>query len=921
MIIRRHQPLALIRTFHRTAGPEPESGPEDRVSVSDSPTSPPTHRLVWQSLENAGLLASGVAGGPLGSVIDDSQRQGLLSVLKNLEAEGAQLYTGRGKKLTERDADYVMTRVLEKNPAQLRSSLWIRNSPEEAPDKIESLADLRLAQTIYADGLPEDGLSKVIRNLDRAGFEFSRRPANGHDSKEIGPLEVYHYLTDGARDYPVFVRGGEPRGYHRVSSASTLGAIDFFLGSGDPDSVDDERAGALKELFEMGFEVGNEYRYDDRVHAYQSLLSGRTLSLRSHGVYLGALSDTSLESLRNAPRDLKEELSKVKTALRPFLESKEEFSSSRLSQFYHAVSEPVPGMTEVEQSRLLLQLHQATPEEFPEGIEVYGDPLALELYRQLKQLAPDGERLNQLTGAALESLATVSSSQRLQNLVKVNDARSDLCAVKATLMAEAPLTAESAETRTQSILELQKRGKDLPGSLDQYLSLCQLAGPGGKIEPMVELYTQLLDRVPLEGSDFESFGQLLKPLGTTSLEGRLAAAGELLLEPFDLPKARGSLLKGLRQRVESGQSLQAATAELKSRATALGELSYGTGSRRQKNLEAVAELFFESLPVNADFEEAKTAMGLFAAEREKLDEAAETVSRLLARPEEGLTLSRQTELVLEVKEALNRDEDVPLQALFDTVSEKVSEPADRATVRAVIPRLAKLSHWSYRLDGLVGAVAEHVPPNDATAAATFLEELNKKSENRVSTEFMARSLPLVTSRRKPGQSFAQAAQPLLSLLPSLAGKMEVIETLTETVEPGDFEPALAVVSLLDTATVGQMEDRHLNECLKVLLEHRQEGQPLRQEAGPLLRLGRVLAGQPGEVAKTYSFLQNRARENGVELTEELKRFEDLFYKAWDSRAVRETLNLSRGLDDDHLGEEIKFDEDLIWFGSTALEHN
>ena len=348
----------------------------DSVELSDAPESTANSlALAWSALETAGVVAfRGVPSGTLGSVLESSQLEALRTVLHDIEDGGAQFYTGRGKKLTPRDPDYILDKVLVKNNANFRSNVWIGNKPieEEGPDQIKNLMELRFAHSIYG-AHPEHGVrpehqseTAIIRGLDEAGYKFFQYSRRGNRSKEVGPVRAYRQLHDGRSTKIISVGREDDSRFsrHSLNNITKAGVVDFFYGSGQLASVEnDPRAQEFKILSDQGFRLSTDDYEENLVETYEGFLQEKPLNVTLHQHRLGVIdSKATAEEIQTQREPWAIDLRQAQEALAP-MEGKA--NKTQIHDYYRVVREPVQGLSHSEQGQLLSDLWDSLPKSLP----------------------------------------------------------------------------------------------------------------------------------------------------------------------------------------------------------------------------------------------------------------------------------------------------------------------------------------------------------------------------------------------------------------------------------------------------------------------------------------------------------------------------------------------------------------------------
>lgn len=937
----------------------------DRVELGETPK-PDARALAWQSLETAGLLSARANPGPLGPVLTEVQREGLLAVLQDIEECGGRFYTGRGKKLTPRKADYVLTKVLEKNPSRLKSSLWVGKDPQEErrPVQISSLRDLRIAQDLY--GTPSlEGLSdgsQSIRNLEEAGMMFFRSPRNGHSAKDVGPIEAFrvirgeHYraISIGTEDSSSFQR-------HRVANLSTLGQVDFFHGSGSPAAIHQpEEAKALKELLDLGLELHGPDNEDQPVKTYQEFLDGASLKVNLHGQTLGTIeAESTSEKIRAQGQIFRQEVERSHQALKALEGEVPRFD---LPSFYLATREPMAGVSFAEQGELAAKLVRALPKELPEQGRAPGRSFAAELFTDLKTLAPDGARLERLVEEACATLETLHQGQNFKLARKLNS-DGEKVALRATVMASLPVSSETPLQRMQLLARLAEPVHELKNPVDLFMALARANRPEQSLEGSVGRLATLLKTTRSNsygdlGKELEPMAKLLAPIGDSTVDDRLEVLESLenSIGVFSLSEGRTAIYEAVGQRLSEGADPKTVAERIALRVGRLNsELDFGKpGFSRKSLVKATANLFFKDFPANGNFENVLAAVKELS-QTFGLSEAAEYLSRMQAAdpgsetltapgqalsaaltlnkvmgknealeaaldlqtyPETSLNLSERAETLARVKGQVRHGQ--VRRILFEDLVEAVPDPAEREIFRSHLPRLAKMSSNGLQLGQLLTALIGSVPAAESDQAISFMERLQEQSAADLPNRILTQALELVANRRKPEQSFAEAAAPLAKALPYLTDRLELVTTLTTLCPPQDFEAGVGISGRLNAASFQKMTDQVMGDCLRHLLEVRDPEEPLEKAAKPLLILGRLLANQPEETAETYRFLTSRAKTNQTSIAEELGLFENLFVETFDAGVTREVLSMKSGTADDPGTLDIAWEDNLVWFGEFSL---
>ncbi|MBI3929352.1 MAG: hypothetical protein HY319_27645 [Armatimonadetes bacterium] len=857
----------------------------DSVDIGPGP-GPDAAPLAWSALESAGLVSATVVSGPLGAVLGREQKQALRDVLGEVEAAGGKLFTGRPPRLTARKGEYV-ARQIEKNPSRFRASLWVDAPGKGPPEKLDSLEDLRVAHALVTGdglgGLKNPRLAGALHRLDRAGWIFRKRPRNGADLKEVGPLEVYRSLEAGPLyDSMVVSReDGEKHLTLHVSTGDALAAIDFFFGSGEPAALDQPELGsALKRLSGLGFEPrpGRGARRwsseGELLDAYFSARSGNPIELCVHGRSLATFTGGTPADLEAAGTARVAELERARRVMDPLVGLGVSYSSAQ-EDLFAELHEPVPGLDLEGRATVAAQLLRALPEKFPGSDErLSRASLVTDIYRDCRLLGLDGAGLREVAEAFSAALKSRGRSVYQRAAALCGRYRSNQ-AVRAALLAVSPSRADGPETPARRLdwLERLARASEQDGkvsdvSLDDLRQI--LRHKDASASEGIEAYASLLEALPrekgaLSRETLQSAKIVLEPAGGLTLEQRVEAFRSLGLvsgTPFATDGVRPVVYGAFRARVETGETSREAAEQV------FGLLERITRAAGEKGAELCRYVFTE-----AASEEARDAVLTLAGVAESPWEAVSfckdhAPSPALARA--AAPIFRHTGFSTEVAELL------------------AAEPGCAEVLGRVAP-LVK--------DGEVGAAMTRalgaLPVAEQKQGLDFLERLEACTEPKLPARALQGALEAVAARRAPGQSFAEAAKPVFDLIPALSRRVELATVLWDRVSPAEHAQGLDFLQRASRAALEKLEDADLKRALEAVLDARTSSESLEEASLPLLRLIRLMAEEPVQAIETYRFLKQRPEELGPLV----ERFEHAYLKSWDAAAVRETMALAMSAED------------------------
>ncbi len=391
------QPLQRpLATYRPPASlPVSSSTPADSVELAQQPA-PTPRQLLWTSLETAQVMSGSAVSGPLGKVLTQVQKDGVLEVLRGIEKQGGELQPERA-----------LGQILKSAP-EFEEPLTVKFGGQSW--QIRNLADLKDASSLTG-AEPVQPAGPALQRLAQQGWQLQVRRSYA-ENEAATVLDAYRTVTRGQ---PHTSRGQEvklkpPAGHEFAeddmwAEAEVLPAVDFFYGSGSAEGLENpELARGLKALKQEGLKLtcwGSAHGLGERDEQpfswYSAALRGNTVKLieyKSEVAEINSFTPADLESLRDTHREWAQ---LDQTVLQPAVES----GALKVSDVEDVVSEilrPVEGIGLEERATLFLSLVKADKkQDFYDTRRLYDDLVDLDL--KGPQFRQEHERALQLSRA------------------------------------------------------------------------------------------------------------------------------------------------------------------------------------------------------------------------------------------------------------------------------------------------------------------------------------------------------------------------------------------------------------------------------------------------------------------------------------------------------------------------------------------
>lgn len=271
------QPASPSDTVSTSASSADSAGSDtEPKAVGKSEPAKPT--AFWSEAQSLGLLPTSAAvGGPLGAVLSATARQGLGSLIGELQNSNIEFYRCWNPDYYHSDAkntlsaEEVQTRILESEYDEFnarhhgRFGALVVNGPGMKAVPIHDLHDLRALQafaTGEVDQLPQPELGQHLLDLQAAGYQTVATERATEESyfeqarnREVGAFGAYRALREQAPDERfkerLFVKGRT--GVHQISSPEDYAPVAYFALGENKWTGADELARSMRELTRDGY--------------------------------------------------------------------------------------------------------------------------------------------------------------------------------------------------------------------------------------------------------------------------------------------------------------------------------------------------------------------------------------------------------------------------------------------------------------------------------------------------------------------------------------------------------------------------------------------------------------------------------------------------------------------------------------------
>ncbi len=292
-----------VALFARPTSAAVTPAPEALDSFQPSQAPPP---LPWPEMEQAGLLAATSSlPGPVGALLSQAARDGLLDFFQRMEATGARMHTlragppDRSRLQGDLTPEEATARVLA-GGATFQEPLYVRDPATWGLYPLSNCQDLQLLDTMFGAGAraggPQPELAALLRDLTQEhGFRVDSDKAEwcfSHEDSTLvysgsRPMAAYRSIlgleTNPTELVPPDVWNGFP-----VQELDKILVLDYFLGTGqDRGLKQPELAGQLQAIDRAGFQFD---RYPFASH-------GLTDAQGAVWTYLGLEAEPATESL------------------------------------------------------------------------------------------------------------------------------------------------------------------------------------------------------------------------------------------------------------------------------------------------------------------------------------------------------------------------------------------------------------------------------------------------------------------------------------------------------------------------------------------------------------------------------------------------------------------------------------------------
>lgn len=250
------------------ADPAKSVDPLDELISSGQASSP---RAVaenpWPEIGRLGLLgATSTVTGPIGAVLTETARKGLLATLQRLDATGVKFERTRRVRLP-----FLMDKHVQMTPEQAVERigkqkaefqrLRVRIPGKEQPADLRGLKDLRALDAVHGAGLGvvDAGTAEqaaLLADFEAAGWKTSRQDAYYEEDATLSRAQALRRLEDG-KAVRLTLKGEA----FDVRNAEELRSLDFFHGAGRSQGLADPvLAQRLKDAAQagLGFTVDHQ---------------------------------------------------------------------------------------------------------------------------------------------------------------------------------------------------------------------------------------------------------------------------------------------------------------------------------------------------------------------------------------------------------------------------------------------------------------------------------------------------------------------------------------------------------------------------------------------------------------------------------------------------------------------------------------
>ncbi|GMU51853.1 MAG: hypothetical protein AMXMBFR33_09990 [Candidatus Xenobia bacterium] len=250
----------------RSAGEPARETTQDRFQPSEAAASRPI--LPWPELQRAGLLTATTAvPGPIGALLSQEAKDGLLDFFRRMEAAGASMHTltpgppDRARLIGDLTSEQATEKVL----TGFTEPLYMRDPKTHGLYPLEGCQDLQLLDTMFgvgkAAGGPRPELARLLRDLtqdhgfrvdsDRDDCTFSREDSTLRYSGSR-PLAAYRSAL-GLEKAPTQLVPPDVWTGVTMDQTRTIEALDYFLGTGADRGLENpELAARLKAIDQAG---------------------------------------------------------------------------------------------------------------------------------------------------------------------------------------------------------------------------------------------------------------------------------------------------------------------------------------------------------------------------------------------------------------------------------------------------------------------------------------------------------------------------------------------------------------------------------------------------------------------------------------------------------------------------------------------